>query len=109
MSAPLFVYLYFSDLLHLFVVDVGDIVAAALVGATALLTGVAAQLLGSNPAPELALASPDCSPHTLCAFFILIVSISRNDIYMHLGVEDFINEAVLLCDTATPLSCTVAR
>ena len=33
-------------LLHLFVVDVGDVVAAALVGATALLAGVAAHVVG---------------------------------------------------------------
>ena len=33
-------------LFHLFVVDVGDVVAAALVGATALLAGVAAHVVG---------------------------------------------------------------
>ena len=117
MSAPLFVYLYFSDLLHLLVVDVGDVVVgvvALLAGITAGVTGravaiAAAHVVGVEAALGLAFASPVYCSHTLCALFVLIMSIGRNDIYMHLGVEDFINEAVLLCDTAAPLSCTVAR
>ena len=43
MSAPLFVYLYFSDLLHLLVIDVGGVFA--LVG-TRVTTGVSAHVVG---------------------------------------------------------------
>ena len=106
MSAPLFVYLYFSDLLHLLVVDVGGVFA--FVG-TRVTTGVSAHVVGVEAALGLAFASPAYCSHTLCALFVLIMPIGRDDINMHLGVEDFINEAVLLRDTAAPLSCTVAR
>ena len=99
-----------SSLFYFLVVDVGDIVVVvvALVGA-GITAGVAAHVVGVEAALGLAFASPVYCSHTLCALFVLIMSIGRNDIYMHLGVEDFINEAVLLRDTAAPLSCTVAR
>ena len=43
MTAPLLVYLYFSDLLHLLVIDVGGVVA--LVG-TRVTAGVSAHVVG---------------------------------------------------------------
>ena len=100
-----------SSLFNFLVVDVGDIgvgVVVALVGA-GVTAGIATHVVGVEAALGLAFASPVYCSHTLCALFVLIMSIGRNDIYMHLGVEDFINEAVLLRDTAAPLSCTVAR
>lgn len=104
MVTPLFDYSEFS--LHFLVVK---LLGLLLWLEPALSPGLSPMLLGSKPALGLALASPSCYSHTLCALLILIVPIGRNDIYMHLGVEDFINEAVLLRNTAAPLSCTVAR
>ena len=73
MTSPLLVYLYFSDLLHLLVVDVGDVgvgVVVALVG-----TRVTAHIVGVEAALGLAFASPVYCSHTLFALFVLIMSI----------------------------------
>ena len=98
-----------SSLFNFLVVDVGDVVVGVATLLAGITAGVATHVVGVEAALGLAFASPVYCSHTLCALFVLIMSIGRNDIYMHLGVEDFINEAVLLRDTAAPLSCTVAR
>ena len=93
-----------SSLHHILVGDVGvGVVVVALVG-----TRVTAHVVGVEAALGLAFASPVYCSHTLCALFVLIMSIGRDDINMHFGIEYFINEAVLLRDTSAPLSCTVA-
>ena len=40
---------------------------------------------------------------------VLVVAVGGDDVYMHFGVEDFINEPMLLCDAATPLSSAITR
>ena len=64
MTAPLLVYLYFSDLLHLLVVDVGGVFA--LVG-TRVTTGVSAHVVGIEAGIGIGITS------LLLSYFVCII------------------------------------
>lgn len=42
------------------------------------------------------------------SLFVLVVTVGGDDIYMHFCIEDFVNEPMLLCDAAAPLSGAIA-